>query len=471
MEFIGRTIELEKLQKEYNSSSSFVVIYGRRRIGKTTLIKEFLKTKENTFYFLATEEVEKMSIERLKGVIVRKTGDKQYENATFNKWEDLFLLISSYKEGEKKVFVIDEFPYLVKNNPAFPSILQNAWDEIFKEQGVMLILSGSHTSMMEKYALSYSSPLYGRRTAQIKLGPLPFTEVYKAQEKTFEESTMEYSITGGVPKYIELFEGKRLEENIEEQILSKEGFLYEEPYFLLKTESLDSLSYFSILSSISNGNHKLNKLCGDLEVESNKLTPYLSRLVEQGFLKRVVPVTEKYPEKSRKGLYYIEDSFIRFWFRYLYPFKGELELGNTKIVKEELEKDFVENFAAFAFEDMAKDIFSELCRKEDIPFTPSLIGKYWFNNKSSDIEFDLVAIDKTHSTLFLGECKYQKKEVGESVFISLKEKYEKAIELKETFSSFNVLFGIFSKSGFTKNLIKEASNNDLILIDKGERIG
>lgn len=180
MEFIGRKAELAKLNAEYEHNGSFVVIYGRRRVGKTTLIKEFLKEK-TAFYFLATEELETQSMKRLAGVIARTTKNSLLQKVSFTDWMDLFQVIADYEPEQKKVLVIDEFPYLVKTNPAFPSILQNAWDELLKDSNMMLILSGSLIGMMQKHALSYDSPLYGRRTSQMRLAPLPFTDIYAVQ--------------------------------------------------------------------------------------------------------------------------------------------------------------------------------------------------------------------------------------------------------------------------------------------------
>ena len=157
MNFIGRKEELNTLEKEFRRDGSFVVIYGRRRIGKTTLIKEFIKDKQ-AFYFLATEEVESQSMKRLAGVVARVTRNSMLQRVTFTDWLDLFREIANYRPEEKKVLVIDEFPYLVKTNAAFPSILQNAWDEILKDSNVMLILCGSLISMMQKHALSHDSP-------------------------------------------------------------------------------------------------------------------------------------------------------------------------------------------------------------------------------------------------------------------------------------------------------------------------
>ena len=242
MKFIGRNRELEKLNSEFSHNNSFVVIYGRRRVGKTTLIKEFLKGK-NAFYFLATEEIESQSMKRLASVISRVSENPLIQKAVFTDWLDLFRMIADYKPEEKKVLVIDEFPYLVKTNSAFPSILQNAWDEILKDSHVMLILSGSLIGMMQKYALSYDSPLYGRRTAQIRLAPLSFTEVYDEKKLPFVQAVEQYSITGGVPKYLEFFDDDRtLKEQLKENVLSKNGFLYEEPNFLLKSESMTALN-------------------------------------------------------------------------------------------------------------------------------------------------------------------------------------------------------------------------------------
>ena len=379
MKFLGREKEILDLEKEYARDGGFVVIYGRRRIGKTTLIKQFIKSK-TAFYFLATKEVESQSMKRFAGVIARTTGNSVLQKAAFSDWLDLFQAVADYKPNEKKVLVIDEFPYLVKVNDSFPSILQNAWDEILKDSNVMLILCGSLISMMKKHALSYESPLYGRRTAQMRIAPLPFTTVYENQKLSFEEAAEQYSITGGVPKYMEFFsDGQPLYEQIKENVLSKNGFLYEEPNFLLTDEVQVPTNYFSIIKVIADGNHKLGTIAGILGLETSALTPYLKTLSELGFIEKQVPVTEKNAEKTRKGLYFISDNFLRFWFRYVYPYKGGLQLDNTQISLDELDKDFKEKFVAFAYEDICKEIFARLCSDKAIDFTPSKIGSYWLN--------------------------------------------------------------------------------------------
>ena len=467
MKFLGREKEILDLEKEYARDGGFVVIYGRRRIGKTTLIKQFIKSK-TAFYFLATKEVESQSMKRFAGVIARTTGNSVLQKAAFSDWLDLFQAVADYKPNEKKVLVIDEFPYLVKVNDSFPSILQNAWDEILKDSNVMLILCGSLISMMKKHALSYESPLYGRRTAQMRIAPLPFTTVYENQKLSFEEAAEQYSITGGVPKYMEFFsDGQPLYEQIKENVLSKNGFLYEEPNFLLTDEVQVLTNYFSIIKVIADGNHKLGTIAGILGLETSALTPYLKTLSELGFIEKQVPVTERNAEKTRKGLYFISDNFLRFWFRYVYPYKGELELDNTQISLDELDKDFKEKFVAFAYEDICKEIFARLCSDKAIDFTPSKIGSYWLNDKSGNTQIDVMAVDTVNKRLFAGECKYHNQPIDADVYFELVKKVDNSSEIKSAFKGYTVIYGVFSKSGFTSRMTDISNSNpNLFLINE-----
>lgn len=404
-------------------------------------------------------------MKRLANVIARTTKNTLLQKIEFTDWLDLFQLIADYKPEEKKVLVIAEFPYLVRTNSAFPSILQNAWDEFLKDSNVMLILSGSLIGMMQKHALSYDSPLYGRRTAQMRLTPLPFTSIYETQNLPFEQAVEQFALTGGVPKYLEFFEdGRPLEEQLKDAVFSKNGFLYEEPNFLLKSESLTAVNYFSIIKTIADGNHKLGKIASALGQESSSLTPYLSTLSDLGFIEKRTPITEKNPEKSRKGLYFIADNFLRFWFCYVYPYKGELELDNMQIVLDEIHKDFKEKFVAFAYEDICKDIFAKLCSNNAISFVPSRIGSYWLNDYDGDTEINVMSVDHQNKQVFAGECKYHTKPVDAPVYFALKEKVDNAAEIRKSFPKYNVIYGLFSKSGFTKRMLDIAKENPNILL-------
>ena len=458
--FIGRESELKVLDREFNRESGFVVIYGRRRVGKTTLIKEFIKNKD-AMYFLATEEMEKENIKRFSNTLAEHTGQDYLKNANFSDWEDLFKIFAACKPDTKKVLVIDEFQYLVNVNPAYGTIFQRIWDEILKDKNVMVILCGSLISMMTTHVLSYSSPLYGRRTAQIRLSPLKFTELLRTNpNKSFEQFVETYSITGGVPKYFDFFDNDEpLMENVEREVLQKGGFLYEEPVFLLEKEVRELVSYFSIMKNIAGGNHKVSALAGILEMPSNALSPYLKTLMDLDLVEKRIPVTEKQPEKSRKGLYFVNDHFIEFWFRFVYAYKGELELENTEYVLGKIKKSFIENHVSFVYEDICRELLSVLCREGKINFIPNKIGSYW----SSNIEVDVAAIDEESKSILLGECKYHVQPVDADVLFELKEKTEKISEISE----YKKIYAVFSKSGFTNRLreLAEQSSN-IILINK-----
>jgi len=275
-----------------------------------------------------------------------------------------------------------------------------------------------------------------------------------------------------VPKYLEFFQDQRpLTDVISQVALSKNGFLYEEPNFLLKDEVQSAVNYFSIIKAIADGNHKLGKLAGALGMESSQLTPYLSTLIDLGFLVKDTPFTEKNPEKSRKGLYFVSDNFMRFWFRYVYPYKGELELDNRQIVLDELAKDFVQKFVAFTYEDVCKAIFATLCRDGKIPFVPSTIGSYWLNDVNNDTQIDVAAVDHQNKRVFLGECKYHNKPVDAPVYYALEEKVKNSPEISAAFPKYQIVYGLFSKSGFTQRMLDQANGRaDIILINEDQVI-
>ena len=277
--FINRKKELATLQKEYDrETASFVVIYGRRRIGKTALITEFCKDKPHIF-FLATEESEEENRITFKEKVADFLENSLLKSARIDQWKIIFdqIAMSSDFAKERIIIVMDEFQYIGKANPAFPSILMNIWEQTLKDKNIMLILSGSLISMMTAQVLSYDSPLYGRRTAQMRLQQITF-EHYKEfiPDSSEEEQILRYAITGGVPKYIELFgKQKDIYEAIQETILSPNSFLYAEPEFLLQKEVSEVGSYFSILKVIASGNHKLSAIATVLNAKQTSLIKYL----------------------------------------------------------------------------------------------------------------------------------------------------------------------------------------------------
>lgn len=453
--FVNRDSELQLLENEYNANrSSFVVIYGRRRIGKTTLLKEFIKDK-NAIYFLATEENEEQNLKYFQNLAYEKTGKNILRPENTVSWEDIFDILTQGKN--RQIIVIDEYPYLTIANQGFSSKLQRIWDDLLKEKNVMLILCGSMINMMYSETLSYSSPLYGRRTAQIRLKQLDFEyleDFFPGKSKT--ELIELYSVTGGVPKYIELFNNdKTLLENIRDNILTKGCFLYEEPVFLLSKEFRETGTYFSILKSISEGNHKLGAIASRLNIKQTSLSYYLKALIDMDLIKREVPITEKYPERSKKGLYMIRDNFILFWFKFVYPYRSHLELDDTSYAMNKITNNLIDNHISFVYEDLCRNLVRKKAVMGEFGGNITRVGKWW----DATSEIDIVGVNKANEPVLFGECKYQNHPVGLQTLLELEEKSSRLRKGEK-------LLILFSKSGFTNELIQYSLNKENIVLFK-----
>ena len=450
--FVDREQEMATLQSEYErDGSALVVLYGRRRVGKTTLISEFIKNKKALF-FLASEESESQNRLAFQEKAADFLNSNLLKNVEVKSWDVLFRAIMDTHFDSKPVIVLDEFQYLGKSNPAFPSVFQRIWEEILKDRQVMVILCGSLISMMQSQTLAYDSPLYGRRTAQIRLKQIPFAYYHQFfPDKSRKELIEMYAVTGGVPKYIELFsQSKDIYSAIEKCVLNRSGYLYDEPYFLLQQEVSEVGSYFSIIKAIAAGNTKLSAIAGVLEVKSTSLTKYLKTLIDLDILEREVPVTEDSPEKSKKGLYKIKDNYLRFWFAFVYPNMSFIESGHGRIVMDKIRKSLVRNHIAFVYEDICRERMWEINAEGVWPFYFSKLGRYW----DSKEEIDIAAIDPDGKNLILGECKYWQEPVGVSVLRELEAKAKTVSWEKEKRKTWFVLFSV---NGFTEDLRAEAA--------------
>ncbi|ACJ75088.1 ATP-binding protein [Thermosipho africanus TCF52B] len=462
MKFVDRIDEIKFLEKEYKrKTSSFIVLYGRRRVGKTRLIKEFIKNKDSV-YFLATEESEAENIKTFQNILYSKYKIPLLDNNKLLSWNDLFYIISTLKLEKKLIIVIDEFQYLLKSNKGFSSILQKSWDEYLKDKNIMLIISGSALSMIKREVLSYSSPLYGRRTGQMNLKPIKF----KYFKEFFENKNIDliklYSLTGGIPKYVEILELKEnIYDTIKENFLNVNSYLFEEPYFLLEKELKDIGSYFSIIKAIANGNNKLSKISTSLGIKQTSLSYYLNNLIELDILEREVPILEKNPQTSKKGIYKIKDNFLNFWFKFIYPYKSYIEIGNIDFVMNIIKKSFIERHVSFIYEDISKEKLIDLNLNDKLPVKLSKIGRWWDKN----LEIDIVGVDRENKPILFGECKYTKKPVDLDVYYALVEKSKKL--LKDNNQN-NLYFAFFSYNGYTKNFIDKVKKEKNILIFEGD---
>jgi AAA+ ATPase superfamily predicted ATPase len=448
--FVNREKELQLLEEEYNHDDfRFTVLYGRRRVGKTTLLKEYITSKPH-LYFLVTLEALHIVLRRFQDIVADFLKDDFLRGLDLKSFEQLFSYLAKQSFDKKLIIVIDEFQYLGKLDKSIPSQFQYIIDEILKSKNIHLILCGSIISMMYEQTLSYNSPLYGRRTSSVKLDALSFKYLsYFFPDKTQNELMELYALLYGVPKYLELFKDDGdIFDSIEKNILDKNAFLYEEPRFILQNEVSEPMTYFSILEIIAKGDHKIGNIAGKLNKNVQNITSFIAKLVELDILYKEVPATETNPLKSKKGLYFIKDNFFRFWFLYVLPYKSQLELGNKNYALVKIKENF-SGFIAKVYEDLAIEY-----TLQNYPLLKC--GRWW----SKTDEIDVVGVNEDY--LLVGECKYSSKKVGTDILQELKEKSKK-IELNLPIKHYL----LFSKSGFTDALIELSKDDDsIVLIDK-----
>ena len=445
--FVNRSKELALLNEEYTRENlAFSVIYGRRRVGKTTLIKEYMAEKQ-AIYFLVTLESEKVVLARFVNIVADFFDDDFLRGLELNSFEQLFIYIAKKQLDKKLLIVIDEFQYLGKINSAMPSLFQYIVDEIIKNSNIHLILCGSIISMMCEQTLSYNSPLYGRRTSAIKLEALKFAYLKPFfPHKTDRELIELYAVLDGVPKYIEMFrETQNIFSAIEKNILDKNAYLYDEPRYILQNEVNEPLNYFTILEAIARGEHKLGHIASRLGKNVQNITSYMTKLMELDIIYKEVPITEVNPLKSKKGLYYIKDNFFRFWFLYVLNYKSQLEMENRNFVLKKIKENF-EGFVSKTYEDLSVAKVLE-------DFELLKAGRWWNKNE----EIDIVGV--AEEFLIVGECKYSNKKVGTDILAALKKKSEE-IELKLPIEKYL----LFSKSGFTPALLAEAETDERLVL-------
>lgn len=434
--FVNREAELKKLDKIYRSEDSdLVIIYGRRRIGKSELVRESLKKVDGSVYYQATDSTEKIQREEFVEAI-----EETYPEVKDLKkeWETILKFL-----GRKDaVVVIDEFPYLVKQDGSVPSVFQKVWDTELKDSGITLILIGSSISVMRDKVLSGGSPLHGRKTGIIDLGPLDFKHYSEFLPNYGHEELFRcWGVFGGTPEYINSLDTDRtVEENIRKLVLSRKSLFRNEPEFLLRTELKEPSRYMSILKAIAKGKTSRNDIAQDIGLESSSISSYLSKLELLRLVRRNVPVTEK-AEKSRRGVYRLKEPFFRFWFRFVYGREDIIQLSDnyyrTKVKPE------MNHFLSSRFEDLCINNLPNLVDK-----SYRRIGRWWFREK----EIDVVGV--TEKGKVVGECKYRDKKTGIDVLRKLEEK-ESSLRLKGKTD-----YVLFSKKEFTKRLQKEADSRE-----------
>jgi len=423
---IDRESEWRFLEDAFaNKKAQLIVVYGRRRIGKSILTSTFINEKGG-MYYLCSKGNEKEQFELLSNKLADHFNDPGLISRPFTKWQDLFTYVTQKSKEKRIVLEFDEFPFLITANPAIPSIFQKYWDEQLSSSNVYIVLCGSSIGMMESEVLGYRSPLYGRRTGQWKLMPLRFANVMEFFREGMDiEKIIEiYAVTGGVPFYLVNFDlQKSAIENVIRYIAKKGEPLLEEGEALIREELPEALTYFSILHAIAKGETKQNDISNHVGMPPTALTRYLTNLQRLGFIGKKTPVTET--ERSKKSLYFISDNFINFWFRFIYPNRSYIEEEDYRKIEVVLRKDF-DTYMGRVFEDVCKQAMHELRRKGEADFDS--LGGWWgayrdtATNERKSAEIDIVGIKKTEKRIIFGECKWKDKADAAGILSEMREK-------------------------------------------------
>ena len=440
--FINREKELKILKELWKLDNAFIIVYGRRRIGKTRLIEEFLKDKEGVSY-TAEDVNKKIQVTEFKNILAEFLNDGFLREIEIDSWSKLFSYLEKTLKLDKKFYIwIDEFSYLIKNDPSLASILQKFVDKVLRKSKIIFIVSGSLFGIMKEKVLSHSSPLYGRRTKDILLTTISFSHAIKFLEFNFKDCLRTYLVIGGIPEY--LFVASRYNnfyEFINKEFFEKNGYFYREPFFLLSREFKEIKTYFSILNAVSYGNTSPTGIANFIGIKTREIYPYLELLIGFGFLERITPLIGK----RKAGIYIIKDAFFDFWFNFVHKNRGSIEKRVYSANEKELASFFGKKFEYFVKE--------FLIETKIFPFTK--IGKWWHKDK----EIDIVALnEKTKEILFV-ECKWQRVNAEKIC----KELAEKAGYVQWHNDKRKESFAIFAKS-FSKK-IKEFEGRKVYCFD------
>lgn len=462
MRFYCREDELRKMNRRFEAGAfECVVIYGRRRVGKTALINEFCRDKK-TIYFSALKATAAENLSALSKAVYQYERPSADTYPEFSSFEAVLDEIGRLGKEERIVFVIDEYPYLAEAYQAISSRLQHLIDHIWQEGKLYLILCGSSMNFMQNQVLGYESPLYGRRTAQFKIAPMTYRETAVFHpEHSNETNAYIYGITGGIPHYInKLNVTDSLDDALMDNLFDRSAYLFEEPDNLLKQELREPAVYNAVIRAIAEGASKLNEIATKVGMESGPCSKYIKVLMELGLIKKETAITEK---STKKTIYMIEDNFFRFWYRFVPENMSSISSGRFARSYDRVVKSKMHDYMGLIFEKMCKEYL--MYYADDLPFDLVDVGQWWGTDpvERKEIQIDLVGVpvkeaNKKVSEYLIGSCKFKNEKIGMDE-LHLIEHYAEVFGKGKTY-----YYAIFSLGGFTQELIDYAESNPVKLI-------
>ena len=455
--FHCRDKELRDLNKRYNKNDfECIVVYGRRRVGKTALINEFCKGKP-TIFFSALNASSQENLEALSKAIYEKDHPDAETAPVYQSFDAAFAEITRMAENERLVFVIDEYPYLAKSNKSISSRLQHIIDHTWKNGKLFLILCGSSMSFMEYQVLGYESPLYGRRTGQFKIQALTYKEMTEFNPAlTPEQQAFIYGITGGIPHYINKLDvEKDVDEALKENLFNTSSYLFEEPENLLKQELREPAIYNSVITAVAGGASHSNEIATKVGIESPICAKYLKVLLDLGILIKETPITEK---PGKKTVYALGDNFFRFWYRFVPHNTSAISAGRIERIYDSVIKKYYSDYMGLVFEQMCREYL--FLYADNIPVVLSDIGQWWGTDSKAkkEVQIDIVGTPAEGNEYVIGSCKYRNTPVGTDELELLKH-YADVFGKGDKYHYY-----IFSKSGFTQGLQDLADRGEVTLV-------
>ena len=463
--FVGRKRELSSLEKLYHQQGfGMTVIYGRRRIGKSTLIREFLKDKRAIFY-TATKVGKARNLELFCQQVVSLL-DPSLTGVSFPSLEAILDFITDRLSGDKLVLVIDELPYWAQDDGALLSVLQKYIDTRWSEQDMMIILCGSSLSFMENKVLSEKSPLFGRRNTQIRLEAFDYLEAAEfVPDYSAEDKAIIYGITGGVAKYLAMIDPRgSADDNIKAQFFNTDGYLYDEPRNLLAQEFTDVALVNNVIEQIASGSNTVNEISQKIGQNSSTVLYALDKLIQVGLITKKKCITE---EKNRKKTQYVlKDQMFRFWYAFIPKATSIIEIGQGDLYFDRVVKPQIHNYMGSVFEEMCRyyTLKEGICGAFGNTLTE--VGTWWGTEillrgsekvqQSADI--DVVGISELDKTAVLGECKFKNEKIDKNVYDTL---LRRSAVISGKYRIIRFLF--FSLSGYT-SWFDSIQNNDIALL-------
>lgn len=470
MKFTGRVRELQALEHFYHTpEAGLLILFGRRRVGKTTLLTHFMETRQISggFYWMATTHNNAFQLRDFTQALFRY--DPRFASApspdfSFPDWETALghLAEAVTQFNTPQFVVIDEFTYLLRNNPALASLLQRMWDHrLSKIDHLRLVLTGSLVGMMEREVISHQAPLYGRATTLLRLRPLPYAALIDLfSERPADERVAIYAVTGGVPAYLNLFtRTQSFVSALHQECLVPGSIMLGDPAIILHEQLKEPQAFEAVLSSIAGGFHKWSEIARMSGITETSLGHYLRVLEELELIERRDPVFAA-PE-GRRGQYYLQDHFLQFYYRFIVPNLSKIERGYLNVVVEQISGDLRSFIGTYVFEELCREWVLAAGVVGQLDFEPETVGSYWRQYRGAGVQLDIVAASRRHKRLLIGEAKWGKEQVSRAVLTSLIERSQRMPQVAE---GWDVQYALFSREGFTDATVKAAEEQGVRLV-------